>query len=880
MTLFKKIAALFLFSIIVNSTKVSAQQSNIWYFGDGAGLNFNTTPPQPLTNSAMFMMEGCASICSGTGDILFYTDGMTVYNKMHVSMPNGTGLLGCYSSTNSAIIVPKPGNPDLYYIFTADCEENSFDNGYNYSVVDMRLNGGNGDVTSEKNINLYSPSSEKLTAVKASNGIDYWVITKGIDNNRFSVYKIDCNGVNLTPVNSDVGVILPGAGAGPGAIKASPDGRKLCMAIKGPVAMAALFDFDNNTGNLSNPIQLTGYTSGWEATIYGVEFSPNSKLLYVSTGADQSINQYDLSSGNPTTINSSKYTFSTAPVYSAALQLSPDKRIFQTVPLRPQLSVINNPDVYGAGCDFSLGSVDLAEKQSRSGLPAFVTSFFDFSNKIDFTSSLIDCHAQFTGTSALSGNLVWEWDFGDGTLGNGQIINHSYRQTGIYNVTLKVKRTSIACGGLITDSFTISKPINISNVFAVDFNKTGNCIGDVFSFNDNTVLNTGNITSYAWNFGDGSPIVNTQNTSHVYATTGEYDVKLVVTTNGICGTASITKKIFVDTKPISIFSPVNGCINSAITFNDASTNNIGGIGAWLWSFGDGLISVIQNPAHTYINPGPYTVRLTVHSLHGCKSDELTKPLTIYDVPVANYDIQLPCVNQGTIFTDISASTSGNIEAWQWDFGDGSTSTIQNPTHIYLKPLPYSISLKVKSQFGCISNAKIISLNIGKVPAFAGDDITAFYDTQFQLWATGGSSYVWSPVTGLSNPFIANPSAILREDITYTVKVTDNNGCFASDEVAIKIYNNNEIWMPNSFTPNSDSNNDLLKPLGFGLKKIEYFKIYNRYGQLIFITSELNQGWDGTFKGEKQPIGTYTFMVKAINNRNKPVESIGTVILIR
>ncbi|MEI7736880.1 MAG: hypothetical protein WCI49_15535, partial [Ferruginibacter sp.] len=282
----------------------NAQQGNIWYFGINAGLDFNVTPPRTLTNGAMTTFEGCATICNKKGQLLFYTDGIKVYDRTHTVMPNGSGLLGNSSSTQSAIIVPNPGDSNIYYIFTADCAENSFVNGYNYSVVDMRLNNNLGNITTQKNISLYKPCTERLTAVKAANGIDYWVITKGLNNNSFLAYKIDCSGINVTPVISNTGRVHtydPDKYVGTGQMKVSPDGRKLSLPILWPVTLVQLFDFDNNTGIVSNAIDLPDFNPGI-GHIYGLEFSPNSKLLYVSTVFDNSIHQYDITSGNATAI--------------------------------------------------------------------------------------------------------------------------------------------------------------------------------------------------------------------------------------------------------------------------------------------------------------------------------------------------------------------------------------------------------------------------------------------------------------------------------------------------------------------------------------------------------------------------------------------------
>ena len=863
------------FAFLIISNSAFCQQGNIWYFGENAGLDFNTTPPTALTNGQLNTIEGCASISDKNGNILFYTDGVKVYDRSHNLMPNGDGLMGDPSSTNSAIIIPKPGNPNIYYIFTADSKEDNYVRGYRYSEVDMRLNTGMGDITAQKNILLYAPSTERLTAVKHANGIDYWVITKGLNNDTFSVYKVDCSGINSNPVISNTGFVSADLFSGLGCIKASPDGKKVGMTMNGFDTNGQLFDFDNTTGLLSNAVTLTGFSPG---AIYGVEFSPNSKLLYMSVGTTNIIYQYDITSNNPVIINASRYTVFTANFESdVALQLGPDKKLYAATFNKASLNVINNPDIYGVGCNLSIAGVNLNGRLCKSGLPSYISSFFDANNHVDFTSAFVDCHVQFTGTTDLSSSLQWLWDFGDGTTGTGQVINHSYRQIGTYTVTLK----GIPLGNCASsDTFSVSHQVIINTIFAVDFNKTGNCFGDIYSFTDNTVLTIGNITGYAWDFGDGSPGVNTQNSTHVYSAPGSYNVKLVVSSSGICRADSIIKTVFIDTKPTAIFSPVNGCINVPRSFTDASINNVGGIGTWQWNFGDGGTSILQNPNYAYANTGPYTARLTVQSLHGCASDEVTHPVTIFDKPVADYTVSFPCINQGTVFTDISAPDNGNIIGWQWNFGDGGTSVLQNPLHIYNNNINYTTKLKVQSQYGCISEEKIIPVNIIKITAFAGRDTTAIYDIPLQLQATGGAVYEWSPITGLNNPFIGNPVTVLRNDITYTVKVTDINGCFALDDIFVKVYANNDVLVPNSFTPNGDGLNDILKPLGFGLKKIEYFKIFNRYGQLVFETNILDKGWDGTFKGKLQPLGAYTFMVKAINYRDRPVAHTGTVLLIR
>ena len=155
------------------------KQNNIWYFGAYAGVDFNSGTPVAVTNSAMLTSEGCSSICDNNGNLLFYTDGSSIWNSNHVKMANGTGLTGNGTSTQSGLIVKQPGNTNLYYVFTTYTT-------LNYSIVDMTLNGGLGGVTS-KNVFMCN-GGEKLCAKKHSNGTDVWIISHEDYNNAFNAF--------------------------------------------------------------------------------------------------------------------------------------------------------------------------------------------------------------------------------------------------------------------------------------------------------------------------------------------------------------------------------------------------------------------------------------------------------------------------------------------------------------------------------------------------------------------------------------------------------------------------------------------------------------------------------------------------------------------
>lgn len=279
-----KFKVLLLLTFLLSFSSIQAQnEAAIWYFGFNAGLDFNSGAPVALTNGMLSTNEGCSTISNSNGQLLFYTDGIRVWDKSHNVMPNGTGLFGNPSSTQSGIIVPKPNNPNLYYIFTVDDEAGP--NGLRYSEVDLTLNGGNGDVNANKNILLTTPTAEKISAIEHTNGNDIWVITHEWNSNNFFAYLVTPAGVNTTPITSTVGAFHGGGNTSNaiGNLKFSPNGERLALAQAYEPNFVEVFDFDTATGLVSNPIFINGiFTENGSDGPYGVEFSPDSNTLYVS----------------------------------------------------------------------------------------------------------------------------------------------------------------------------------------------------------------------------------------------------------------------------------------------------------------------------------------------------------------------------------------------------------------------------------------------------------------------------------------------------------------------------------------------------------------------------------------------------------------------
>lgn len=431
---------LLLFFLYVTSL-CAQQEAAIWYFGHNAGLDFRSGAPVALEDGALLTNEGCATISDFNGNLLFYTDGTNVWNRNHQVMPNGFGMLGDSSSSQSAIVVPKPNDSDIFYIFT--CFFEAQPGGINYSEVDMTMDGGLGDV-SVKNIGLISPSTEKLTAVEHANGTDVWVITHDWANADFLAYRVTPAGVNTTPVRSTVGIDLSvdisNANNAIGYIKASPDGTRLAISHRD--IGSELLDFDAATGAVSNPIILNT-----QPNQYGVEFSPSGDILYLSPFSSE-LYQYDL---NAADIRASEMDISQGFGGEAALQLAVDGKIYITNFLSNTLSVINDPDVLGLGCNYQFASINLGTGQSFWGLPPFIQSFF----LVNFESKNL-CFGDTTEFSINSSDPIVSilWDFGDGDTSTVENATHIYGAPGDYTVNVTV--TTASETKIETEQITIS----------------------------------------------------------------------------------------------------------------------------------------------------------------------------------------------------------------------------------------------------------------------------------------------------------------------------------------------------------------------------------------------------------------------------------------
>ncbi|WP_375436345.1 gliding motility-associated C-terminal domain-containing protein [uncultured Hymenobacter sp.] len=430
---------------------------NTWYFGQRAGLNFNVAtdsiPPAVLTNSQMVAPAGSGVMSDGTGNLLFYTNGDTIWDRNHTIMANGTGLGGNPLATDGPLAIKKPGivmagMPTRYLVFTQGAQGGP---GVGYSEIEIPAGGGSGTVIT-KNTPLARGTAEKMTGVFHKNGCDIWIIvhgwgsaTSGTDNrgDSFLAYRVTPTGVQPAPVISTVGSLHAPTVATQGyrgQMKVSPDGEQLAVARFNDTPAAdsssssvELFAFDATTGVVSNP-RIIDRGAG---RYYGVEFSPGRSRLYATVLSLPQLLQFDLSAANVPASRQVIPLNQTTPVNLGSMQAAPDGKIYVARENQPALGFITYPDSLGASVAYADDSLQLGGRRSGLGLPNFNQSSL---LRVGIGADITACREiTFQASFAVeASNLVYAWTFGDGTTSSVENPVHTYATPGNYTVTLRI----------------------------------------------------------------------------------------------------------------------------------------------------------------------------------------------------------------------------------------------------------------------------------------------------------------------------------------------------------------------------------------------------------------------------------------------------------
>lgn len=394
------------------------------------------------------------------------------------------------------------------------------------------------------------------------------------------------------------------------------------------------------------------------------------------------------------------------------------------------------------------------------------------------------CRGTGTQFTDLSINATfWAWDFGDGAQGIGQNPNHTYAKAGVYNVTLAVK-----AAGNCTD--TIQQQVTVNDTPVVSFYTYNTCTKDSIYFSNTTTVDSATtITSYLYNFGDGKTGT-MADMAHLYAKGGNYKVTLTVKTSEGCTGSTLVNTPVYDSPLASVTGIQNYCASDSARFINNSSIGGGKINKFYWSFGDGVIdSTTWSPAHLYA-AGNYTVVLALISDQGC-TDTIQKDIEIYPAVVANYTALDVCLKQATNFNNLS---TGPVITYAWDFDDGSTESLQSPSHIYTAAKIYSVKLKVTSAKNCTSTiTKKVAVHENPLAKFTAPNVcdgknVVFTDKSVIPGNSSITKWLWDFGDGSTLDSTQSPKHLYSVIKQYNIKlkVTSNYGCADSTTKIITI----------------------------------------------------------------------------------------------
>ncbi|MBX3254756.1 MAG: gliding motility-associated C-terminal domain-containing protein [Chitinophagaceae bacterium] len=393
----------------------------------------------------------------------------------------------------------------------------------------------------------------------------------------------------------------------------------------------------------------------------------------------------------------------------------------------------------------------------------------------------------------------------------------------------------------------------------------------------------GTIVKWFWDFGDGTTDTVKAPAPHLYPRPGNYDVTLNILGNNGCLSDTFRQRIVAGSEPFADFDfrQPPYCDDKLIPFHDLSSVAFGTINQWLWLV-DGNNSSLTGPGFfQQLTAGNHTVSLSVSTKEGCISSPVTKTIAISEHPeISMAEAMDACRDEPVLFESANIKPNIAIQQWFWNFGDHTTGGSASTEHTYKLGGDYNVQVYAMAENGCLSDTLEQQVSIFATNARAGNDTVIAAGQPLQLQATGGDYFEWAPSAGLTQPDIANPVATLQQDGLYTVTATSNAGCPTTDTIFIKVYKGPELYVPTAFTPNGDRINDVFRFTAAGMTDIYYFKIYNRYGQLVYNSTDPEKGWDGTWNGQPQANDTYVWMIGAKDYMGNIVNRKGMVTLIR
>ena len=485
----------------------------------------------------------------------------------------------------------------------------------------------------------------------------------------------------------------------------------------------------------------------------------------------------------------------------------------------------------------------------------------------------------FTNSSTIAaGTMQYNWDLGDGTTAITPDVNHSYAIEGTYVVKLLATSDN---GCVDSISFTVIVYPSATAGFTVDI--TGQCLkNNEFVFTNTSTVSSGALAS-SWDMGDGN-IITTKDVVYSYANPGTYTVKLLSTAQFGCAD-SISFDIKVYPEPVAGFTinnPQQCYGNNQFVFTNTSTILWGTL-KYNWNFGDGNVDSTQDVSHTYAMPGNYIVQLRVTSDSGCVNT-IFFDTKVFPYPFAAFIVKEPgCINLPLQIINTTANNTSSTLIYLWDFGNGQSSSLRNPVYSYPAAGNYNMRLSISTAQCPLTISTKQSPVIIEAPAagivYPEKDAVFNYPERLQARQIG-RTVVWTPATSLDNRYSYTPTFKGLSPQLYTIELKTLSGCLTVDTQLVKTHKKIEIYVPTAFTPGGNGINDYLRPVLMGFVKVNYFRVYNRWGKLLFQMQSDQPGWDGREKGDKAEIQTVIWMIEAVDVDGKIHKRQGTTVLLR
>jgi gliding motility-associated-like protein len=898
------------------------READNWLFGSYCSVNFSIGQPVSNNQNPNNSISGTATMSDHNGNLLFYSNGHFVYNRLHQLMPSGVLLGGGSGYSQPVLAVPYPGHDSLYYLFYIEYWYlYNYTPRLRYSIINMNRQNGLGDVQLRDQLLLNDSICAKFTATLHCNKRDIWLIGHLKNSDKYYSYLITSNGISSNAVFS-TGAFINESNKGNhrGYMKVSPLGDKVASAYMEDLDFIELSDFNSQTGQVTNPKILSTHPP-WTFSVpnvsgtgaFGVEFSPSGKFLYVTScyniiaqGQNNAglFYQFNLSSNNGTSIQASRILIDSALFQQEVfkgLQLANDGKIYVASNIN-FLHVVNNPEQMGSACNFLRRQVNTGSNTwTNYDLPVFLQSYLRYpiiaTGNCQFQNISFSIHDP-TGITSLA------WNFGDPGSGvNNSSASftptHIFSAEGSYLVKA-ILSISNGCGAdtitkivhagpfkvylgndtTICQGDTLKMRINIpgglntwsnqSNDTVISITQSGTYwirvnLGDcsatdtinvsirplpVFTLgHDTTICKDENLTlsaspnsvtsDYLWNNGATS-------SSIIVNTSGVYWLQLIDSYR-----CTYRDSIIIQYKSIPYYSLGS---DSVLCQRDLQLNaTIAGASSYLWNTGSSY------PAITVNQSGIYWADV---SKDGCTYRDSIQ-LTFIPYPIVSLGSDTTLCESAVLLLD--AHNNGASYLWQ-DHSSAQT---------YLVDHVGSYFVKVTSN-GC-SSSDTLYVNYNIKPGFTlGSDFSmcAGQTTTIRPTVQTGQSlfYLWQDGSSASFYNVTGPGI-------YSLKLSNNCGDRIDSIIVLK--GACKLYIPTAFTPNGDGLNDIFKA-GFG-ENITQFKlsVFNRWGQKVFESSDIQKGWNGSFLGKPQPEGVFVWLI-SYTTLTDPQQQVlkGTVLLVR